>query len=610
MRCHRQLRRHLQVFMLLVIIGYVGKADDLDNPLADTTTINLGDSHYGDNKKRKVSAPELNEEKQKEGWKEKITSYKTVGDPAGAWLKKQGTGVGYPVVTYENIQSKADMVAPYKMGITGESKRTRTTIEEIESTGKGKGKGKKPATKIIFEEENFNWGVSGEYKIFDIEKIQYKSGKEDNNWTDVPSDGLVVAKGGIITFRAVPTKNPPDGWYGKLQWVSVDSTDKDTAKIKFNDASTTPTNQKEIIVHLGKPDVAKKIQIVVVDLSKLQIKAKRISEPVESEHFVILEDEHFDTGSTFEFKLDLEAELKLDDGTKIEIKWPFPVFMGAEIWDTDGINDLLINQKPLTNEMISYKFNGGNAVDIGNCLTRYYFDDNFSGNSNTEGFLSVLFNNPCVDSKEYWVMERVSHKLTFAVAPPISTLPQSIEEMIKTANELFLKKERHSILHPDSDDYRACIDIAQEGDVKLLDQKHLVINMMPIWHIRIWYEPVPEKATGYYDEWGEAATLQKLGYNCYIVEKIISRSRDKTIIHDIIDAFTVVGKMSIIIATKTSGNYYKYTFAHEFGHGKGIKGDYNGYDDDLYLMYFTFPIDDTFRPLLKKTEAATIDGGK
>lgn len=430
-----------------------------------------------------------------------------------------------------------------------------------------------------------------EITLYDIEKVQYKSGGASDDWTDIPDDGIAVAKNAEMTYKALPTEGAPSDWYSYLEWTYVDTNTEDAAAADYPTASSSPSDYKEMTAHLGDSTKCKDVSILVVDLSALKIKAKRTSTPVETDYFEVLSNEHFDAGSTFEFKLEL------NDGTNT---WPLPVLMGAEVWDTDGFCGILKREERITSPTILYTFNTGTVVDIGNCRTKFYFDHNFSADSDSNGY------DPCVNSKGYWVMNRKAYGLTFASVPGI-TLPYSISAMINAANECFLKKEKR-ILAPDINDYRACVQISQSGATNILPTGYSVIHCLPVWgasaQISI-YEPDPKKANGYRDEWGEASSLRALGFDCSIIQRIVSVTPDKTIEIENLDGLAPsVGTMSIILSSES--NFDLLTFAHEFGHGAGISGDYRGPDDYVYLMYFS-----TILPpaLLKQSEAFIIDGG-
>jgi hypothetical protein len=275
--------------------------------------------------------------------------------------------------------------------------------------------------------------------VVEISDIQYKIGSD--GYQSVPST-LVVAKGADVTFKVIkdPASAPwPSGapsWGGS----SGASGTGETKEVDFDTASANPTDYKVVTASCCESIVS--VNVLVVDLGALEINAKRTSAPSETA-YPMHDGEHVESGGTFQFDLNMGS-------------WPTPVKMGAEVWDLDYINEVLASGSGIT---ISYTFTT-NTNDMGACLTRFYFDNNSSGNS-TGGW-----NDPKVDTPDYVAKDQKNHALTFAKSTAVAGSP-TVAAACATATDLILKKDSYTYnngLFPDVD-FRAIAQFTVTGSV-------------------------------------------------------------------------------------------------------------------------------------------------
>jgi len=288
------------------------------------------------------------------------------------------------------------------------------------------------------------WKQSPVITVVAIEKIQYKMG--DDSYQDVPST-LVLAKGTNVKFKAIKSPSSAQWPDGKPDWTSTsgDLADgEEEVNAVCNTASLNPTDYRVVEVECGN---TVSLNLVVVDLELLTIEAKRTSTPPE-DSYPVKGDEHVEVGGTFQY------ELMLNTGT---VTWPAPEKLNAEIWAHSLLGPQIIATG--SGSTISYTFQSGLFVhDPGDCYTRFYCDENTSGNSK-----GGWNNDPKVDSEEYVVKKMKEHALTFAhssaVSPTIPGGPDYAAACLK-AQSLIIKKDS-------ADDWRAIaeFDVSSIGPV-------------------------------------------------------------------------------------------------------------------------------------------------
>jgi len=255
--------------------------------------------------------------------------------------------------------------------------------------------------------------------VVEVDRIQYKIGGDA--YQDAPST-LVVAKGADVTFKAI--KNPSSAQWpaGKPVWSgsSGASGTGEEKEVAFDTASSSPTDYKVVEVECGN---TVSVNVVVVDLSALEINANRTSAPSETS-FLVKTGEHIELNGTFRFDLMLNT-------------WPTPVKLDAEIWDMDYINEVIASGSGAS---ISHTFGTGEHDD-GTCDVCFYFDNNTSGDSYTG------WNDPQVDSYDFEAQALTYHYLTFGKSSAVAGTPGT-SAACSAATYLILRKDT-------ADDYRA-----------------------------------------------------------------------------------------------------------------------------------------------------------
>jgi len=258
--------------------------------------------------------------------------------------------------------------------------------------------------------------------VVEVDKIQYKIGSDAYQDAPVPPSSLVVAKGADVTFKAIKTPSSATWPDGKPVWSgsSGASGTGEEKEVAFDVASSSPTDYKVVNAECGN---TVSVNVVVVDLSALEINANRTSAPSESS-YPVNSGEHIELGGTFKFDLMLGA-------------WPTPVKLDAEIWDWDYIHEVIASGSGAS---ISHTFGTGEKDD-GTCKVRFYFDNNTSGDSYTG------WNDPKVDSQSFEAQELTYHYLTFGKSSAVSGTPGT-SAACSAATDLILRKDT-------ADDYRA-----------------------------------------------------------------------------------------------------------------------------------------------------------
>ncbi len=391
--------------------------------------------------------------------------------------------------------------------------------------------------------------------VVGVEKIQYKLGTD--SYADAPNE-LVVAKGADVTFKAIQTPSGVDWPDGTPEWSgsSGASGTGEEKEVGFDTASSTPTDYKEVIANCG--DSEETVNVVVVDLSQLSVDAKRTSNPTELT-YPVKSGEHFECGGTFQF------DLNLNDGT---YTWPQPIKMGAEIWELE-----LLHEQIASGTGISITYTFGDAAtthDDGECLTRFYFDNNTSGDSKTGS------DDPKLDTSRYLVKDLKEHSLTFAhssaVSPTIAGGPD-YAGVSADQSERILQKDA-------TDDWRATGKFTVSSIGSVVPEMDTSVT------------PNEDRDAFRYvhgsflnldiDHFGDIAYYQsKSPADIYVVDEI-EMYNTSYVLQKSLAGVCFYHTDAIFIDQEYFTTSYP-TLAHEMGHRLGITGDYT---DPGFIMHY------------------------
>jgi hypothetical protein len=396
--------------------------------------------------------------------------------------------------------------------------------------------------------------------VVGVEKIQYKIGSDAYQDAPVPPSTLAVAKGADVAFKAIKDPSSALSWpTNKPVWSGssgASGTGEEKA-VSFDTASSSPTDYKVVTAECGN---TKSVNVVVVDLSELVINSNRTSSPSENS-YPINAGEHIEIGGTFKF------DLMLNTGT---VTWPQPVKLGAEVWDLDYINEVIASG---TGPTISHTFGTG-SHDDGTCETRFYFDNNTSGDSTTG------WNDPHVDSDSYEAKEFNDHVLTFAKSSAV-TGSVGGGGACSGATDLILSKDT-------ADDYRAVARLLAAGLSTIPAGTHDPMKM----------QRVP--GVGLLDTWNHWSYF--INYDSaevVIVSDVIPCDANGNQVYPDTAGFSQTGTKYAICLEQ--GDVNGSTLAHEVGHSCGL-GHNNANVDNV--MYESTAGSET---LLTQSEAAAFE---
>ncbi|MHC4568839.1 MAG: hypothetical protein ACYTE3_24135, partial [Planctomycetota bacterium] len=347
--------------------------------------------------------------------------------------------------------------------------------------------------------ENVSWSSAGtktvtahcgttnpskDIHVWELDELQYKIGNDAYQAAPVPPASLAVAKGADVTFKAVKTYEPADWPTGKPVWSgsSGASGTGGEKEVSFDVASSTPTDYKVVEVECSN---TLRVNVVVVDLSALEINAQRIAGGPTESPYPVEDGDHMGIGANFQF------DLMLNTGT---VTWPTPEKLDAELWDLDWGNEVLGS---FSGPSFSVWFTTGCA---GRCKVRFYFDNNTNGNSTTG------VDDPHVDSEDFEVQAVNTHALTFAKS---SVITGSIDAALASA----CSQSTADILRKDtSDDYRAIAELLVDSVTTYAASTH---------------DPIYIKRTGSYpnyeydDSWGDWAHWKNSNKDVSVIDGMI-----------------------------------------------------------------------------------------
>ncbi len=266
--------------------------------------------------------------------------------------------------------------------------------------------------------------------VVEVEKVQYKIGTDP--YQDCPNP-LAVAKGADVTFKAILTPSLALWPTDKPEWSgsSGASGTGEEVEVAFDTASSNPNDYKVVEAECGNTI---SVNVTVVDLSTLEINANRTttlpgaSAPESS--FPVKLGEHFELGNEFKFNLMLGS-------------WPQPVKLRSEIWERDYFDEVIAIGAGAS---IWHTFGTGDHDD-GPCKTRFFFDNNSSGDSETG------VTDPYLDSLGFRAQALTAYSLSFAYSSVATVSSASATAACNTATNLILMKDIE-------DDWRATASLS------------------------------------------------------------------------------------------------------------------------------------------------------